>query len=168
MLSEKMNAALNEQVKWELYSGYLYLSMSAYFANQGLPGASNWMRVQAQEELSHAMKFYDFILERGGAASLKAIDAPPAKWASPLKVFEESLKHERSVTARINNLMDVAMAEKDHATNIFLQWFVTEQIEEESSVGDVINKLKLVGKNGEGLLMIDKELAARVFTPPAA
>jgi len=168
MLSDKMNLALNEQIKWELYSSYLYLSMSAYFANLGLPGAANWMRVQAQEELVHSMKFYDFILERGGSVALKAIDAPPVKWSSTIEVFEESLKHERLVTARINNLVDLAIVEKDHATNTFLHWFVTEQVEEEASVGGVLNQLKLVGKAGEGMLLIDKELGVRTFVPPAA
>lgn len=166
MLTAKMETALNDQVKWELYSSYLYLSMSAYFADTGLPGFSNWMRIQAQEELSHAMKFYDYVLERGGRVELKAIDAPENQWKNTQDVIEETLKHEQFVTKRINELVDTAIEERDHATNIFLQWFVTEQVEEEDSVNEVLAKLKLVGNEG-GLFMLDKELGARVFTPPA-
>lgn len=168
MLKEKMEKALNDQVQWELYSAYIYLAMSAWFQAQGLPGFANWMRIQFQEETMHAMKFHDFILERGGRASLQAIDAPPRDWKSPLAAFEHALEHEEGVTERINNLMSVAMEAKDHATTIFLQWFVTEQIEEESSVQDIIQKLKLTEGATGGMFMLDKDLAARVFTPPAA
>lgn len=163
MLSDTMTKAVNEQIKWELYSGYLYLSMSAWFADKGMPGFTHWMRLQAQEELMHAMKFYDFLIERGGSVELHAVDAPPKSWASPLAVIQETLKHEQSVTARINELMNLAMNERDHATTIFLQWYVTEQVEEEDNVGDVLAKLKLVGDKGEGLFMLDKELGQRVL-----
>ncbi len=167
MLSKKMDAALNEQVKWELYSAYLYLSMASYFQNLGLPGFANWMRVQDQEERFHAEKFFSFVIERGGRMILQGIDAPPSEWASPLDAFEETLKHEQQVTARINNLMDLAIKEKDHATVSFLHWFIDEQVEEEANVSDVINKLKMVEKTQGGLFMLDKELGTRVFTPPA-
>lgn len=166
MLSQRMNDALDEQVKWELYSSYMYLSMSAYFQELGLSGFANWMRVQAQEELFHAMKFYDFIGERGGRVTLHAIDAPPATWKNPLDAFTCTLEHERLVTSRINDLVNVAIEEKDHATNIFLQWFVTEQVEEEDNVTDALNKLRLINGEGQGMLMLDKDLATRVFVPP--
>lgn len=165
MLTERMNQALNDQVKWELFSGYLYLSMSAHLNNMGLSGFASWMRYQAQEELIHGMKFYDFINERGGKVELQQIEAPQNSWNTPLEIFEQALEHEQLVTKRINELVDVAIAERDHATNIFLQWFVTEQVEEEDSVGDIVSKLRLVGDGGEGLFMMDKELALR--TPPA-
>lgn len=168
MLKEKMEKALNDQVQWELYSAYIYLAMSAWFQAQGLPGFANWMRIQFQEETMHAMKFHDFVLERGGRARLQAIDAPPHDWKSPLAAFEHALEHEEGVTERINKLMSLAMEAKDHATAIFLQWFVTEQIEEEASVQDIIQKLKLAEGAAGGMFMLDKDLAARVFTPPAA
>ncbi|MDR3044046.1 MAG: ferritin [Desulfovibrio sp.] len=168
MLSERMNQALNDQVKWEMYSSYLYLSMSAYFADMGLSGFANWMRVQAQEELFHAMKFYDFINERGGRVILQPIDAPPSSWEGVLDVFQKTLEHERHVTARINDLVNVAIEERDHATNIFLQWFVTEQVEEEDGVNDLLHKLRLINGEGQGMLLLDKDLAVRVFTMPAA
>lgn len=162
MLTEKMEKALNEQIKWELYSSYLYLSMNSYFAGAGLSGFSHWMRMQALEELQHAMKFYDYVLERGGTPELMAIAAPPNSWESPLNVFDETLKHEQHVTKLINQLVDVALEERDHATHIFLQWFVSEQVEEEDSVGEVLSRLKLVGDNGEGLFFLDKELSTRL------
>jgi len=168
MLSKKMEAALNEQLNKEIYSAYLYMSMSAYSTHIGLKGFANWFMVQYQEEMMHAMKFYDYINDQGSQVKLMAIDAPPTEFTSPLDMFEKTLKHEQFVTKRINDLVDLAIKEKDHATNIFLQWFVTEQIEEEANDNDVIAKLKLVGKKGDALLMLDKELAARVFTPPAA
>ncbi len=167
MLSENMEKALNEQVKWEYYSAYLYLSMSAYFEDKGLPGFASWMRVQEQEERFHAEKFFGYVNERGGRVILETIEAPPSAWDSPLKAFEDTLGHEREVTRRINALMDVAMAEKDHATTSFLHWFIDEQVEEEANVSDVLNKLKMVETAGGGLFMLDKELGARVFTPPA-
>ncbi|MBG0775585.1 MAG: ferritin [Desulfovibrionaceae bacterium] len=166
MLTKKMNEALNEQVKWELYSSYLYLSMAAWCADIGLGGVARWMRAQAQEEDFHGKKFYDYILERGGKVRLLAIDQPPHEWKDVIDLFEETLKHERAVTARINALVDVAMEERDHATNIFLQWFVSEQVEEEDNVNDVLAKLRLIGGRGEGLFYLDKELGMRVFTPP--
>lgn len=167
MLSEKMGKALNGQLNAELYSSYLYLSMSAYFQSINLAGFANWMRVQAQEELVHSMKFYDYINERGGRVVLRPVEGPQSEWKSPLEAFEHVLKHEQKVTGLINDLVDLAVKERDHATNTFLQWFVTEQVEEESSANDVVQQLKLAGGDGGGLFMIDRELGQRVFTPPA-
>lgn len=166
-MKDKMQEALNKQVNAELYSSYLYLSMTAYFESVGLKGFANWMRVQAQEELMHAMKIYDHINERSGRVMLESIDTPPYKWDSPLTVFEDTYKHEQVVTGMINGLVDLANLEKDHATYNFLQWFVSEQVEEESNSSDIVQKLKLVKDDGRGLLMLDQELAQRVFVPPA-
>ncbi|MCL1985871.1 MAG: ferritin [Betaproteobacteria bacterium] len=168
MLSKAMNKNLNEQVTWEFYSGYLYLGMSAYFQEAGLPGFAHWMRIQAQEELSHGILFYNFTLGRGGSIKLANIDAPAAGYKNTLDVFEKTLAHENAVTARINKLVGQARKEEDFATDIFLQWFVSEQIEEEENVTGVLNKLKLIKNDGQGLLMLDKELGARTFTPPPA
>jgi len=165
MLNKKMEDAINEQIKWELYSGYLYLSMSAWFAAEGLPGFAHWMRLQGQEELTHALKFYDYVLERGGRVALMSIDQPEKDWKTPLAVLEHTQTHEQHVTARINDLMTTAQKEKDHAAVIFLQWFVSEQVEEEDSVAEVLSKLKLVSKDGAGMYMLDKEMALRVITP---
>jgi len=167
MISKKMEKALNEQVNAELFSAYLYLSMEAYFKSLNLNGFANWMRVQTQEEISHAMKIYGFIDERGGRITLKAIDGPQTKWDSPLAVFKEIYKHEQKVTSMINNLVNLAIEEKDHATNTFLQWFVNEQVEEEASADQVIQQLKMMEKAPGGMFMLDRELAQRVFTPPA-
>jgi ferritin len=166
-MNDKVQDALNAQLNAELYSSYLYLSMAAYFESTNLAGFANWMNVQAQEELMHAMKFYDYINERGGRVILKQIEGPPSIWDSPKVAFEHVLKHERKVTSLINSLVDLSMLEKDHATYNFMQWFVSEQVEEESSAETVLNKLKLVGSDGSGILMLDQELGARVFTPPA-
>ena len=167
MLSEKITSALNEQMKWEMYSANLYLAMSAYFSDVGLHGFANWMRIQYQEETDHALKFYDFVLSRGGAAKLSAIDEPPAQWANALEAFKAAAAHEAEVTRRINELVHLAKAECDFATDVFLQWFVTEQVEEEESVKNIIDRLKLVNGEGQGLLMLDNDAAARVYTPPA-
>lgn len=167
MLSSKMQDALNGQLNAELYSSYLYLSMAAYFLDLNLGGFANWMRVQAQEEDMHAMKFYNFLNERGGRILLKAIDGPPTEWDSPLAAFEAVLEHEQKVTGLINDLVELALAEHDHATNIFLQWFVTEQVEEEDSANDVIQQIKMIGEAKGGLFMLDRELGQRTFTAPA-
>lgn len=168
VLSDRMVEALNEQIKNEIYSAYLYLSMSAYSTFKGLGGFANWFMVQYQEEMTHAMKIYNYINDQGGKVKLMAIKKPPTEFGSPLKMFEKTLEHEKFVTKCINDLVDLAIEEKDHATEIFLQWFVTEQIEEEANDNQIISKLKLVGEEGNGLFMIDKELATRVFTPPPA
>lgn len=167
MLSKKMEDALNEQINKELYSAYIYLAMNCYFEDKGLPGAANWMRMQAQEETFHAMKMHDFVNERGGRVTLKAIDAPPSDWKSVQAVFEHVLEHEQMVTGLINNLVNLALDERDHATNIFLQWFVSEQVEEEASVNEVLQKIKLIGNDTAGLFTLDQDLGQRVFTPPA-
>ena len=168
MLSERMEQALNEQINAELYSAYLYLSMAAYFESINLSGFGNWMRVQAQEELTHAMKFYDFMYERGGRVVLTAVDAPPSEWDSSLAAFEGAYAHECKVSAMINNLVNIAIEEKDHATNNFLQWFVSEQVEEEASADAVVQKLKLIGDHGNGIFMLDRELGQRAFHAPAS
>jgi ferritin len=167
MISKKMEKAINEQINWELYSSYLYFSMAAYFDSINLKGFSGWMRIQAMEEQTHTKRFYDFLTARGGRVILSAIKAPPPEWKSPLAVFQETLKHEQHVTGRINTLVDLSVKLKDHATNSFLQWFVNEQVEEESSADEVIQSLKLNENNPGGLFMIDKELAQRTFVPPA-
>ena len=161
MLTEKMQKALNGQLNAELYSSYLYLSMHAYFKAVNLDGFANWMYYQAQEELGHSMKFYDFVIQRGGKVVLAQIEAPPGEWDSPLAVFEATLAHEQKVTGLINDLVEIALEEHDHATNIFLQWFVSEQVEEEESVSGVLEQLKLMGDAKGGLFMIDRELAKR-------
>jgi ferritin len=161
MLSEKMENALNGQLNAEMYSGYMYLSMNAYFKSINLDGFANWMHYQAQEELAHAMKFYDFIISRGGRVTLAQIEAPPNSWNSPLAVFEATLEHEQKVTGLINDLVELALEEHDHASNIFLQWFVSEQVEEEENVGGVLEQLKLMGEAKGGLFMMDRELAKR-------
>ena len=166
MLSPKMEAALNDQVKWEAWSAYLYLSMASYFESVGLMGFASWMKVQEKEEKFHSERFYSYTFERGGRIRLQPFEAPQSDWDSPLAAFEDALKHEQGVTARINALMDLAIEERDHATASFLKWFIDEQVEEESSVTDVINKLKFVKDNPSALYMLDQELAARVFTPP--
>lgn len=162
-----MESALNDQINAELYSAYLYLAMNCYLEDIGLPGAANWMRMQAQEETFHAMKMHDYVIERGGRVRLKAIEAPPGEWKSAPGVFENVLVHEQKVTGLINNLVNLALDERDHATNIFLQWFVSEQVEEEASASDILQKLKLIGKDTSGLFALDQELGQRVFTPPA-
>lgn len=167
MLKEKISKTFNEQITEELFSSYLYLSMSAYFQSVNLPGFANWMRVQAQEELMHAMKFYDYINGRRGRVLLKEIKTPQHEWKSPLEIFEAALKHEEYITEKINNLVDISITEKDHASNVFLQWFVNEQVEEEANADDIINRLSLIGDSKDGLFMIDRELATRVFTMPA-
>ncbi len=168
MLNQKLEDAINEQITAEFYSAYLYLSMAAYFSAMNLSGFENWMKVQTQEELFHGMKFYTYVNEKGGRVVMDAIEKPDIDWANPASVFEHIYKHEQKVTALINSLMDLAIQENDHATNIFLQWFVTEQVEEEASASEILEKLKMIGDNSNALLMLDKELGTRVFTAPAA
>ena len=159
-MTENMIEALNKQVNRELYSSYLYLGMAAYFENKNLQGFSGWMRIQAQEEMTHAMKIYDFILDRGGKVVLLPIEAPESVWESPLEVFEATYEHEKAVTKMINDLVKLSIDTNDYATHAFLQWFVTEQVEEEASVGGVLEKLKLAG-DSSGLLFLDAELGKR-------
>jgi len=167
MLSDKIEKALNKQINAEIYSSYLYLSMCAYFDSVNLTGLAKWMHTQVQEELFHAMKFFDYVNERGGRVILKEIDKPKTDWDSPLDAFKDAFKHEQKVTKMINELVDLAISEQDHATNNFLQWFVEEQVEEEASVDEVVQKLKLIGTEGGGLFMLDRELGMRTFTMPA-
>lgn len=166
MINKKLEDQINYQINRELYSEYLYLSMAAYLENKGLPGMANFMIVQGQEERFHAMKFYKYLNERGGKVVLDAIEQPPVDWRSTLEVFEESLEHEGLVTSLINKLMDLAIEVNDHATRSFLNWYVDEQVEEEASFQALIDQLKLIDGKGNGLLMLDKELATRTFTPP--
>jgi ferritin len=168
MLSPKIQDALNSQINAELYSSYLYLSMSAYCDSQNLAGMASWMRIQAQEEHAHAMKFFDFVNERDGRVLLAQIEAPKTEWTSPLDVFEETLAHEQKVTGLINGLVDLSLEEKDHASNTFLQWFVTEQVEEESTAKTIVDKLKLIGDNPVALYMLDGELGQRTLPSPTA
>ncbi|RMD52213.1 MAG: ferritin, partial [Nitrospirae bacterium] len=152
----------------EFYSSYLYLSMSAYFHSMDLDGFAHWMRVQTQEELLHAMKVYDYINERGGRVILKQIDGPSTEWASPLEAFEEAYTHEQKMTKMINELTSMAIEEKDHATNVFLQWFINEQVEEEANVKSVVQTLKMIGDAKDSLFFYDRELAKRTSTMPMA
>jgi ferritin len=161
MINKKMNDAFNKQINEEVYSSYLYLSMASHFDSLGLTGFSRWMKLQAQEEMFHAMKFYNHIVERGGKVELLAISEPGKTWNSALKVFEASLEHEKHITSCINKLMDLSLKENDYASRSMLQWFVDEQVEEEASFTEVLDKLKLIGDKGHMLYMIDKELSAR-------
>jgi ferritin len=166
MLEPSLERALNDQINAELYSAYMYLSMSAWFDDAGFPGMATWMKAQYQEEMFHVDKFFHYVLERGGKVTLRSIDAPPTQWDSALDVFEKTLAHERHVTGLINDLASLAMDERDHATLNFLQWFIAEQVEEEATASELVNQLRLVGASGHGMLMLDRELSTRVFTPP--
>ena len=161
ILKQKLEKAINTQINAELWSAYLYLSMSTYFESLNLSGFAHWMRVQAKEEIKHAMKFYDYIIERRGRVTVSAIAAVPINWKSPLHAFEEAMKHEQKVTELINNIMNMSIAEKDHATTSMLKWFVDEQVEEESSADTIIQKLKMIGSNTGGLFMLNHELGER-------
>jgi ferritin len=166
MLNKKMEAAINGQINHEMYSAFLYMSMSAYSTLIGLKGFANWFMVQYHEEMLHAMKMYEYVLKQGGAVQLAAVKAPPATFKSTLDMFQKTLEHERFITKCINDLVDLAVKEKDHASHIFLQWYITEQIEEESNDNDILAKLALVGDDRNGLFMVDKDLAARITTVP--
>jgi len=165
MIDKKIERAFNDQLNAEAYSAYLYWSMAAYFESIDLKGFANWMRVQGMEEMTHAEKFYNFIIERGGRVTLTAIQAPATEWESSLAVFQGAYEHEQKVTALINKLVDLAMAQSDHAARVFLDWFVTEQVEEEASADEIVRKLQLIGEAKGPLFMLDGELAKRVFTP---
>lgn len=166
MINEKIEKAINKQINAELWSAYLYLSMSSYFESISLKGFANWMWVQAREEVTHAMRFYKYVVERGGRVSLMEINKVPITWKSPLHAFEETYTHEQKVTSLINDLVKIAEKENDFATINMLQWFINEQVEEESSADEIIQKLKLIGKDTSGLFMLNQELGTRVFTPP--
>jgi len=160
-INETVEKALNEQINRELYSAYLYLAMAAYLDDLNLPGAAHWMRIQAQEEIGHAMKLYDYVVERRGRVVLEGIAKPPAEWRSITDVFESALKHEEEITSHIHNLVDLAQEEGDHATVSMLKWFVDEQVEEEDSVDTILQKLKYLGEDGRSLIILDRELAQR-------
>ena len=162
MVSTKMQEVLNEQLNREYFSAYLYLSMSSYCSDVGLNGSAHWFSEQYKEEVEHGMKIYEYMLQRGVKIELEQIDKPESEFKSILEVFEKSLAHEQFMTNNLNELSDLAMKDKDHATYNFLQWFVTEQVEEEATVSDIIAKIKLIGKDGNGLYMIDNELANRL------
>jgi len=161
MLQREMESALNEQLKWELYSAYLYLGMAAYFEKEGLNGFAHWLKAQTAEEMMHAMKFYRFILERDGKVELQEIPASPKGWESPEAAFEHAYKHEQEVTAKINRLMSIARKHEDYATENFLNWFVNEQVEEEASFKEILAKLKLIKNDPQALFYLDKELSLR-------
>ena len=168
MLKEEMLKALNEQINAEQYSSLLYLSMSAYFNDMGLPGFGNWMYVQYQEEMTHANKFFNYVIERGGKVELKAIAQMPTSWDGVIDAFEKTLEHEQLVTGLINNLVDVAIEERDHATQSFLRWFVDEQVEEEANVTEILDTLKLINGQGNGIFMLDREMRNRTFVDDTA
>ena len=161
MLKKPVEKALNQQLNDELRSAYLYYAMAAHFEGKNLGGFAHWMHEQTKEEMLHAQKFFAYILERGGNVKLETLEAPIQTWKTPVALFEAVLKHEQKVTASIHKLVDLARKHSDHPSEAFLQWFVTEQVEEESSVDDIIQKLKLVGSAGHGVFMIDRELASR-------
>lgn len=160
-LSKKIQKALNDQLNAEFYSAYMYLSIAAYFEVQNLEGFGSWMRIQAREEVGHAMRFYEYLNDRGGEIQLAAIDAPPSGWKSPLAAIEAAFDGERQITQRIDDLADLSTREKDHATSQFLAWFVNEQVEEEQLLGSVVHKLKMVSDSPSGLYILDRELAGR-------
>ncbi len=161
MLSDRLLKTMNEQINHELFSAYLYLAMAAQFAAQNLKGFAHWMQIQAREETGHALRLFSFINDRGGRVILKGVEAPPESWASPLAAFEAALAHEKKVTGLIHKLVDQAQSEKDHAAAVFLQWFVTEQVEEEASALEIVEKLRLVADSAQGLLMLDGILGQR-------
>jgi len=161
MIGSTVQDAMNQQVNAELYSAYLYLSMAAHFEAANLHGMAHWMQLQAKEEVGHALKFFKHIAERGGRVTLASIAAPPTKWDSPQALFEVVYAHECHVTSLINKLVELAGAEKDHASAVFLQWFVNEQVEEEANASEILHQLKMVGDSKQGLFMLDHHLAQR-------
>jgi ferritin len=166
MLNKKVAKALNDQINREMYSAYLYMSMSAYSTKVGLKGFANWFMVQYHEEMFHAMKIYEYVQRQGSEVILQAIATPPAEFASQLDMFTKTLEHEHYITKSLNDLMDLAIKEKDHATKIFLEWYITEQVEEEDNDNDIITELTLIGDNPHALLMLDREFAARAVGVP--
>lgn len=161
MISKTMQEAFNNQINKEMFSSYLYLSMAAYFEEMNLPGLAHWMRMQTKEENEHGMKFFDYMVERGGRVTLGAFSAPKSEWSSSLEVFQQALEHEEMITASINKLYELAVKENDYATQIFLQWFISEQVEEEKNASDIIHQLKMIDAHGTAVLMLDKQLGKR-------
>lgn len=168
MIKKEMLDALNEQINAESYSAYMYLSMAAYFENMGLSGFAHWMKVQYQEEAAHAIKFFNYVTERGGKVELKAISQVPVEFDGIVDIYEKTLVHENHVTDLINNLMNVAVSVSDHASQSFLKWFIDEQVEEEANVEKILATLKLINGQGNGIFMMDRELGQRVFVDPNA
>lgn len=166
MISKKLEDAINSQINAELHSAYIYLSMAAYFESENLSGFASWMRVQFEEEQFHAFKMFDYLSERGGRPILTKIDGPQTDWDGIIDVFEATLEHEKLITSLINNLADLAQEEKDRAALSFLQWYIEEQVEEESNVEAILSQLKFIGAKGHGVLMLDRELATRTFVAP--
>jgi ferritin len=167
MLDTKIQDAINAQINWEFYSAYLYLSMASQFADSGMPGGQNWMSVQYQEEIAHARIMFNYVLTRGGRVWLEQIDKPRTEWPDGLTMFQDALAHEEEVTRRIYELASLALELKDHATYNFLQWFIAEQVEEEESAQDMVQKFRMAGEHPAGLYQLDKELATRVYNEPA-
>ncbi len=167
MLNKKLEEALNAQINAEFWSAYLYLSMSSDMSDKGMAGVANWFAIQFKEEQDHAMKFFNYVISRGGKVTLKPIEKVDTEWKSPLVAFEQTLQHEEKVTSLINDLYALAEQEKDYATQSMLKWFIDEQVEEEENAKAIIDTLKLIGDNGYGLYQLDKELATRVYTPIA-
>ena len=167
MLNKKLEEALNAQINAEFWSAYLYLSMSSDMSDKGMAGVANWFAIQFKEEQDHAMKFFNYVISRGGKVTLKPIEIVDTEWKSPLAAFEQTLQHEEKVTSLINDLYALAEQEKDYATQSMLKWFIDEQVEEEENAKAIIDTLKLIGDNGYGLYQLDKELATRVYTPIA-
>ncbi len=161
MMSEKLNKAMNEQINAEMYSAYLYLSMASWLEDENFPGMASWMKAQAQEEMEHAMKFYEFINDRRHKVNLLPIEGPKTSWNSPQEAFEDSFEHEKYVTSRIHALMEIAREEKDYAAEAFLQWFVTEQVEEEAAVDAILSRMQAMGDSKHGMFMLDHELGKR-------
>ena len=161
MLKDKIQKALNAQMNLELSSSYLYLAMAAYFESENLNGFAHWMKIQSGEEYAHAMKIYGYINQRNGRVNLSKIEAPKSEWKDAVEVFAETLKHEQKVTKAIDDIVDLTITEKDHATNTYLQWFVTEQVEEEATAMNILDKIKMVGDNKNGLFLLDRELGMR-------
>ena len=167
MLSTKLEIELNKQLNAELFSAYLYLSMSSFLATKNLSGFSNWMKVQFEEEQAHALKLYKYIIDRGGRVLLQQIESPKNEWTDGIDVFEDIFKHEQKITSMINELVNLSMEEKDHATVNLLQWYISEQVEEEATVSDILEQLNLIEGKGAGLFMLDREMKQRVFVPIA-
>jgi ferritin len=161
MIKAKVESAINEQIKNEFYSAYVYLAMSAYCDSLSLPGFANWLRYQYQEEMAHGMRLFDFLLHREGRVKLLAIDKPKQDFGSTVELFEEVLAHEQMVTGMINDLYEIALGENDYPTQVEVQWFITEQVEEEKNAANILEQLKMVGDNKSALLMLDRELAGR-------
>ena len=161
MLSKKLEGAVNEQIKSELYSAYLYLAMAAHCEHKNFKGFANWLKIQAKEEVAHAMRLYDFVNDRGGKVVLSAIDQPPAEYQSLTEIFEKVLNHEKGVTTKINHLYELAKEENDYPLQVHLQWFIDEQVEEEKNPAEILAMLQLIGESGSGIMMLDHELGER-------